>query len=948
MRPILAVAAPAALAVLLSGCRRAPEPVDLLGAGERLVEASAAGAGRETVLEAAPRGLRLNDVVRRGFPAGPPSRLRFALDIPKGARLQLACAVDPRFHERPGVEFVVKVVRDGREEVVLTQSARPDRAGRAPRLGARWTSTSRSRPARTRAGARDPRLRAAGRSAARLLGRARDHRRRGGAARHRLPRRHPARRPHRRPTATRATPPPSSTPSRRTRSSSTRRSRTPPGRSRRWPRSSPRCCPGQHRAVQLRDPLDRLARHARRDAATAKGFATGAAIANSVIYGAGVELRPRLRLLRRPARRRRPAVEARGRRRAWWTRPCAFLDSRQRHAAPSSTCTPWTRTSPTRRPRPSTECSSPTRPEQHPGRDPRTDYKEPLDRERMIAQYDGDVAYGDREFGRFLRELKARGLYDRALIVFLADHGEEFLDHGQWLHGRSVFDELVRIPLRREVPAGSARRARGSRSRSRASTCCPPSSPRMDLPVPRARRSRDGRCRRRWPAGAPERAAIAEISHRGIVAHGVRTEADKYVRRFSPEEDELYFDLTKDPQEKTNVLGGRPSACGCSGAGRRRRWCPTPSATSSASRAPATTRSPSQTRRLDRAGRRRPASGRASATRSRENGRRLELRAAPQAGTAARGDLHRSARWGLRSGSRARATGGPCGRRTSTLGEGEHRPGRSPSACPTSTPRTRDGDARVNLFAPRREPRSRACSVWLVLPPGRKLHGVRRRDARAPEGARLPGPVIARWPGLVVFDLDGTLVDSGRDLATADERRAPPRWRPAAPPLPLEAVHSFVGEGAGVLIERSLRDAGLDLSAGRRCCRSSSSATRSASSTPRGSTPASLEALDALADRALAVLTNKPGDLSRRSSTASAWPTASRASGADDAGRAQARSGGPPPADGRDRAPRPAETAMVGDSRVDVPTARAAGVRGRGCHLGLRPRGAARGGARRS
>ncbi len=84
----------------------------------------------------------------------------------------------------------------------------------------------------------------------------------------------------------------------------------------------------------------------------------------------------------------------------------------------------------------------------HPGQDPRSDYKEPLDRERMIAQYDGDIAYGDQEFGRFVRELKARGLYDRALVVFLADHGEEFLDHGKWLHGRSVFDELVRDTAR--------------------------------------------------------------------------------------------------------------------------------------------------------------------------------------------------------------------------------------------------------------------------------------------------------------------------------------------------------------------------------------------------------------------------------------------------------------------------------------------------------------------
>ena len=44
----------------------------------------------------------------------------------------------------------------------------------------------------------------------------------------------------------------------------------------------------------------------------AKGFATGAAIANSVIYCAGHELRAGLRLLRRPARRRRPPLEGGG------------------------------------------------------------------------------------------------------------------------------------------------------------------------------------------------------------------------------------------------------------------------------------------------------------------------------------------------------------------------------------------------------------------------------------------------------------------------------------------------------------------------------------------------------------------------------------------------------------------------------------------------------------
>src|SRR5262249_28044066 len=84
---------------------------------------------------------------------------------------------------------------------------------------------------------------------------------------------------------------------------------------------------------------------------------------------------------------------------------------------------------------------------EHPANDPREDYKEPLDRDRLIAQYDGEIAYGDRELGRFLAELKKRGIYDRALIVFLGDHGEEFLDHGQWTHGKSVFDELIHVPL---------------------------------------------------------------------------------------------------------------------------------------------------------------------------------------------------------------------------------------------------------------------------------------------------------------------------------------------------------------------------------------------------------------------------------------------------------------------------------------------------------------------
>ena len=70
-------------------------------------------------------GLRINDELVRGFAAGPPGRLRFALDLPKDGRLHALCAIDPKYHDRPGIEFVVKVKRDGREDVAWSQLLDP-------------------------------------------------------------------------------------------------------------------------------------------------------------------------------------------------------------------------------------------------------------------------------------------------------------------------------------------------------------------------------------------------------------------------------------------------------------------------------------------------------------------------------------------------------------------------------------------------------------------------------------------------------------------------------------------------------------------------------------------------------------------------------------------------------------------------------------------------------
>ncbi|MEZ5292729.1 MAG: sulfatase-like hydrolase/transferase [Vicinamibacterales bacterium] len=63
------------------------------------------------------------------------------------------------------------------------------------------------------------------------------------------------------------------------------------------------------------------------------------------------------------------------------------------------------------------------------------------------APYDGEIAYADELVGRLVADLKARGLYDRATIVLLADHGEGLGDHGELEHGVFLYNETTHVPL---------------------------------------------------------------------------------------------------------------------------------------------------------------------------------------------------------------------------------------------------------------------------------------------------------------------------------------------------------------------------------------------------------------------------------------------------------------------------------------------------------------------
>ena len=61
--------------------------------------------------------------------------------------------------------------------------------------------------------------------------------------------------------------------------------------------------------------------------------------------------------------------------------------------------------------------------------------------------YDNNITYLDRAFSRFITWLKKEGIYDRTVILFTSDHGEQFWEHGASLHGHTVYEEEIRIPL---------------------------------------------------------------------------------------------------------------------------------------------------------------------------------------------------------------------------------------------------------------------------------------------------------------------------------------------------------------------------------------------------------------------------------------------------------------------------------------------------------------------
>ena len=176
--------------------------------------------------------------------------------------------------------------------------------------------------------------------------------------------------------------------------------------------------------------------------------------------------------------------------------------------------------------------------------------------EEMRVAYVSEIEYFDQYLGVLLEELKQRNRYEDTLIVVVADHGEEFQDHGGWWHGQTLFDEVIGVPMLLKLPGNA-----------HAGTVNTDLARQIDLPptILHLAGLEPGEHMSGRPlylkTGGFDNAAIqysyAENDFEGNVLRAVRNKTWKYIealgtgKRNHPPK--ALYDLTADPQEWKNV-----------------------------------------------------------------------------------------------------------------------------------------------------------------------------------------------------------------------------------------------------------------------------------------------------------------------------------------------------------------------------------------------------------
>lgn len=176
---------------------------------------------------------------------------------------------------------------------------------------------------------------------------------------------------------------------------------------------------------------------------------------------------------------------------------------------------------------------------------------EPFGTRYATNPYDGEIAASDDLVGRFVEFLKEKGIYDRAVIIVLSDHGEGLGDHGEDEHGVFLYREAIHVPLMVKLPKG----ARGGERVKDVVQLIDVAPTIASLTGVKPPEGLPGTSLLDVPASERAASVYSETLyprlHLGWSELRSLTDARyQYIEAPAPE----LYDLTKDPGEKTNIL----------------------------------------------------------------------------------------------------------------------------------------------------------------------------------------------------------------------------------------------------------------------------------------------------------------------------------------------------------------------------------------------------------
>ncbi|MGZ8853424.1 MAG: sulfatase-like hydrolase/transferase, partial [Thermoanaerobaculia bacterium] len=170
-------------------------------------------------------------------------------------------------------------------------------------------------------------------------------------------------------------------------------------------------------------------------------------------------------------------------------------------------------------------------------------------RSRYENRYDGEIATADSIVGDFLQELKRHGIYDRAIIFILSDHGEGLYQHGEPEHGVFVYREDIHVPLLVKLPGNAAHGTTVSAPVGLVDVF-PSVAELIGLKAPQNLSGRS-----LFAAADPQRRIYSESLYPRIHLgwSELRSLVDQRRHFIQAPKPELY-DVQRDPEERTNIL----------------------------------------------------------------------------------------------------------------------------------------------------------------------------------------------------------------------------------------------------------------------------------------------------------------------------------------------------------------------------------------------------------